>query len=258
MVTRERWENAQEYEAGFWDSAAQRIETGDSAELEWYGWRSEQLQERLVDLDLGGLTVGESVVLEVGSGPVGVVSFFPAALKIAVDPLQSFYSSQQALTSPRSEDVIYVEGIGEALSLANASCDLVIIENCIDHVQSVDAVINELTRVLRPGGILYLTVNCRSGPGYYVHRILSKLQFDPGHPHTFTRSRIEDLIDSHGYDVIWTDTESYLEATLSDLKDRGIRSMAKAFLGISEFTASIIAMRRGSRCTPGGFRSERS
>lgn len=241
MVTGDRWRTAQEYEAEYWDSAAHRIETGGSAELNWYGWRADQLEKRLNELELSRVTKGESVVLEVGSGPVGLVSFFPAARKFAIDPLQSFYSSQRALTNPRSEDVTYIGGVGEALSLADSSCDLVIIENCIDHVKSVQGVMDELTRVLRPGGILYLTVNCRTVPGYYVHRVLSTLQLDPGHPHTFTPTRIRELIERHGYEVLWSDAESYVSATLADVRSGGLRSRMKALLGISEFTASLIA-----------------
>lgn len=243
MVTRDRWEHAQDYEAEFWDSTAAEITSGRSAELEWYGWRADQLEKQLEALGLDQLTDGKSVVLEVGSGPVGVVSFFPSSAGYAVDPLQGFYTAQQALTSPRAEEVLYIQGVGESLSLADGTCDLVIIENCIDHVKSVQAVMNEISRVLRPGGILYLTVNCRTGAGYYVHRILSTLQIDPGHPHTFTPTGIRELIENHGYEIKWTNAESYVSATLADLRNGGLRGRVKALLGISEFTVSLIAVK---------------
>lgn len=244
MVTRDRWKNAQEYEAQFWDSAAEEIETGEISELSWYGWRAEQLETRLRELGFQGLVAGKSVVLEVGSGPVGVVSFFPAAVRFAIDPLQTFYNSQQPLTTSRSEDVTYIEGIGESLSVSDRSCDLVIIENCIDHVQSPQKVMLEIARVLRSGGILHLTVNCRTSVGYYVHRALSTLQLDPGHPHTFTPGRIRDLVEKFDFEIVWFDAESYLSSTLLDLRTAGLRGRAKALLGISEFTAGLIARRQ--------------
>lgn len=241
MVTRSRWEHAQEYEAGFWHSAAEGITSGETSELEWYGWRADELEKRLRSLGLDEMADGNAVVLEIGSGPVGVTSYFPGSAKYAVDPLQGFYSSQETLTGPRAKDVVYIQGVGESLSFADRSCDLVIIENCIDHVKSVSQVMSEIRRVLRAGGVLYLTVNCRTRVGYYVHRALSKLEVDPGHPHTFTPGRIRRLIEDFDFHIDWIDAESYTASTLSDLRTPTLRARAKALLGISEFTASLVA-----------------
>ena len=47
-------------------------------------------------------------------------------------------------------------GVAEALPFADASFDLVILDNVLEHVQDRGRSLDEIRRVLRPGGILYL------------------------------------------------------------------------------------------------------
>ena len=46
-------------------------------------------------------------------------------------------------------------GLGEALPLAAKSIDIAICFNAIDHMQDPSAALAEISRVLRPGGLLY-------------------------------------------------------------------------------------------------------
>lgn len=242
MVSKNRWTAAQEYEAGYWENAASRIEADEGPDLSWYEWRANQLQEKLERLNRLHVTQ-QGAVLEVGAGPVGVASYLPAPERIAVDPLQSFYATKNALIRPRSRGVLYLEGVGEELPLPDQTFDLVIIENCIDHVKSVNAVMKEIRRVLKDEGVLYLTVNCRTRPGYVVHRILSNLKIDRGHPHTFTMGKARRLVTDWGFEVLSLDRESYWSQTWADLTSGDARSAAKAMLGVSEYTVAVIAVK---------------
>ena len=172
MVTQERWQRAQQYEAGYWDRAEKADEVAAQAPA-WYGWRAERLVEQLRATGLSRLVDGSARVIEVGSGPVGVAKYFPARTRVAVDPLDRLYASNPGLAMHRTLDVDYREGRGESLPCESDSFDLAIIENCIDHVQDMDAVMRELRRVLRPSGVLYLTVNCRSPKGYWAFPLLA-------------------------------------------------------------------------------------
>src|SRR5262245_2476970 len=176
MVSVGRGQLSKEYERGYWAQQADSIAKGVQAQLGWYRWRSDKLVERLDRLGLSGITGGNAAVVEVGSGPVGLAGFFPASKIVLVDPLQEFYCSNPVLSEVRNPKAIYRQGGGEALPVESDHFDLAIIENCIDHVQDDSAVYRELARVLRPGGVLYLTVNCRTKPGYVMHRILSSLR----------------------------------------------------------------------------------
>ena len=241
MVSPARWQTAQRYERGFWESVAARIAEGSTSQLEWYRWRAEQLARRLTSLGLGSLTEGDARVLEVGSGPVGVVGFFPAAERLAIDPLEPYYASNATLTTLRNPVVDYRQGSAEALPCETARYDLVIMENCIDHVRDVTAAMSELKRALKRSGTLYFTVNCRNKWGFIVHRILSRLRVDAGHPHTFTPDRARRLLRDNGFETLQFEVGSYQAARQADLKAPERRARLKAFLGISEFVVSAVA-----------------
>jgi SAM-dependent methyltransferase len=244
MVSVQRWHSAQAYELGYWERQAQAIAEGAMSQLEWYRWRADQLADRLRALELDHLADGSARVIEVGSGPVGVASFFPARHRVAIDPLADRYARLPALVALRSPDVRYLRGVGEELPAETGGSDLALIENCIDHVRDIDAVMRELHRVLRPGGILYLTVNCRTRWGYLMHRTLSRLNVDRGHPHTFTPERARRLLTHRAFELLWFDVGSPREARRDDLASSDPRTRLKGVLGVSEFVASAVARRR--------------
>jgi len=100
--------------------------------------------------------------------------------------------------------------------------------------------------VLRPGGLLYLTVNCRTPTGYWVHRLLSRLRLDPGHPHTFTPPKLRQMLERFGFEVLDLEVGSYVEARKEDQASASPKARLKARLGISEFLASALARLRAS------------
>ncbi len=246
MVTESRWRRAQSYETGFWHSIGAQIESEDVPQLQWYGWRADQLAARLERLDLAHLTSGSAKVIEVGGGPIGVASFFPGSRVASVDPLADAYAADPSLVALRNADVEYYRGQGEDLRFPDATFDLAIIENCIDHVLDASAVLNELHRVLRPAGILYLTVNCRSRVGYYVHRILSRAGLDPGHTYTFTPDRIRGFVEGHGFAVLDLEAlESYRAARRADWRSASFKDRVKALVCVSEYAVGLVARREG-------------
>lgn len=244
MVSSDRWEDAQSYEQGYWDQVAAEAAAGDETKIGFYRWRGEELVRWIDSLDLTELTDGSARIVEIGSGPIGVAGFFPATERVSVDPLEDFYSRRPALVQIRSPNVSYRQGTGESLPVEAGSADLVVIENCIDHCQDMDAVMAEIRRVLRPGGFLYLTVNARSRPGYFVHRFLSATRIDAGHPHTFTLARVDRFIRGHGFEILASKRGSLLEAWKEDLAGPGLKPRMKAVLGVSEFLVSVIAKLR--------------
>lgn len=241
MVSPARWNSAQQYERGYWETLATRIADGSVSQLGWYRWRAEQLVNRLRGLGLGALADGQARVVEVGSGPVGVVGFLPAAERVAIDPLESYYASNATLAALRNPAVEYRQGSVEALPGESGCYDLAIMENCIDHVRDVHAGMRELKRVLAAGGTLYLTVNCRTSWGFVAHRALSHLRIDAGHPHTFTPRRVQALLRKHGFKTLQFEVGSYANARHEDLTATDRRARIKGLLGISEFIVSAVA-----------------
>ena len=246
MTTSERWKRAQEYERGYWEGMARRADEG-SYRTDFYQWRAQQLMQRLQAIGAEKLLAGEGRIVELGSGPVGIVGFLPGREKVAVDPLNTFYATNAKLTELRRPEVNYLAAPGEKVPLQSGKYDLVVIENCIDHVRDMEAVMNEIGRLLTDGGLLYLTVNARSRPGYFVHRILARLALDPGHPHTFTVRRFRSMMRRFGYDILQFDAASWGKAWMEDLTSKGRRGRLKALLFVSEHLLTSVARKQPSR-----------
>ena len=98
----------------------------------------------------------EARVLEVGSGAHGLIFYFEAADRVGVDPLADHY---RALFPAWQGMARTVAAFGEDLPFENASFDIVMCDNVVDHAESPRRIVEEIGRVLKPGGLLYFTVN---------------------------------------------------------------------------------------------------
>jgi SAM-dependent methyltransferase len=95
-------------------------------------------------------------VLEVGSGAHGLVFFLGIEGAIGVDPLAKDYGAMFPQWQHRAKTIA---AFGEALPFDDASFDLVLSDNVVDHARSPEAIVAEMLRVLTPGGLLYFTVH---------------------------------------------------------------------------------------------------
>ncbi|HUG45791.1 MAG TPA: class I SAM-dependent methyltransferase [Sphingomicrobium sp.] len=95
-------------------------------------------------------------VLEVGSGAHGLIFFFDAAERVGVDPLADEYKT----LFPKWQGQAHtIAAGGEQLPFEDASFDVVLSDNVVDHAESPRRIVEEIARVLAPGGLLYFTVN---------------------------------------------------------------------------------------------------
>jgi SAM-dependent methyltransferase len=180
-----------EEELAFWRALIK----GGGAEAA-FGEPFERAFERLhrVHLELLGSYLGlggestidawcrERSAVEIGGGP------FPAITAVrhgwrraaAVDPLARAYAEEGLLVTA-CESVVHVEAPGERVPLPGGFADLVVIENCLDHVDDPAAVVAEMSRLLRPGGLVWLFVDLST-------------HVDAMHPHPMTESRLTALM----------------------------------------------------------------
>jgi SAM-dependent methyltransferase len=101
------------------------------------------------------------VVLEIGPGPVGLPEASGAKLALAVEPLAPRLDAAGLLLRG---DAVYIPTGAEAIPLLDASVDVVVARNCLDHVVDPAAVLSEVVRVLSPGGTLILNVDIEGEP----------------------------------------------------------------------------------------------
>jgi SAM-dependent methyltransferase len=95
-------------------------------------------------------------VIEVGSGAHGLIFYFGARHGVGVDPLAVSYGRlfprwQRCATT--------LAAVGEHLPFADKSFDVVLCDNVVDHAESPKQIVAELVRILKPGGLVYFTVN---------------------------------------------------------------------------------------------------
>ena len=95
-------------------------------------------------------------VLEVGSGAHGLIFGFANKVRVGVDPLAADY---KRIFPKWQSAAATAAAIGEELPFADASFDIVLSDNVIDHAEQPLKIIDEIVRVMKPGGILYFTVN---------------------------------------------------------------------------------------------------
>lgn len=116
---------------------------------------------------------GASVV-DVGCGP-GVLA---RGLRAAGADAWGVECSPTLLERARAADPghadQYVEGVGQALPLADAAFDAVVYSYSLHHVPAaaMGAALDEAHRVLRPGGVLYVVEPEAAGPSFEVVRLV--------------------------------------------------------------------------------------
>ena len=99
-------------------------------------------------------------VLDAGCGGGGTALSLAEEARFAVglDLLARFRSAGTLLQSEkRIGNAAFVQGDGERLPFREGSFDLIFSHSVIEHVASAEAYLGECRRVLRPGGVLYLS-----------------------------------------------------------------------------------------------------
>ena len=117
-------------------------------------------------------------VLDIGCGPRGTLEWATDAdVRIGLDPLADDYlalgADQHAMT--------YVKGSAEEMPFESAYFDVIASFNSLDHVDSLDVAIAEITRVAKPGGLLLLLTDVGHAPTFTEPQslhwdVLSKFQ----------------------------------------------------------------------------------
>jgi 2-polyprenyl-6-hydroxyphenyl methylase / 3-demethylubiquinone-9 3-methyltransferase len=136
----------------------------------WLGpVRSGYFQKILIEerkLDPQGKTV-----LDVGCGG-GLLAEDFARLNCRVtgiDPSEASLAVARQHAQQAGLAMTYQVGVGEHLPCADASFDIVICCDVLEHVNSVEQVIKEIARVLKPGGIFFYDTINRTMFTWLVH-----------------------------------------------------------------------------------------
>jgi len=219
--TEQRWLTAQTYEKDWWEN---RIA---SLDFEFYQAYAENLTN---ELD-GILKIDQKTsILEIGSAAAGILTFLPGEIRHAIDPLENFYSTVPKFVEFRDQRIHYHTMKAESLEFSDQMFDLIICDNVFDHCEDTDRVLQEMHRVLKKGGVVYLRLVTYHFWGKLIRVLLEKFQIDKGHPHTFSKSSLSAAVQHNGFHVVKVKSQGYFKSWLDDLFAGSLKGFAKAIL----------------------------
>lgn len=131
----------------------------------------------------------ETRVLDVGCGLATVLAALPG-VRVGIDHLAREY----AALLPPPPGVSIVAGSAEELPFPDASFDVAVCSNALDHFDDPAAALREMRRALRPGGWLVLTCEIAHTPGKGRNA---------GHPHSLTEGELEGLLECWSIALRW-------------------------------------------------------
>jgi ubiquinone/menaquinone biosynthesis C-methylase UbiE len=110
------------------------------------------LRKYVPDFEVSGARV-----LDVGCGDAGVIIAFAesGARGAGLELDQKSLARGQLRAQEHGVDLLLAAAVAEALPFPDASLDLVILDNVLEHVTDRPGTLAEINRVLRPGGLLY-------------------------------------------------------------------------------------------------------
>lgn len=176
MGVRDRWRRAQAYELDFWKKNEQLLPDK--------GGKPPKHLDFVTEANLEGKRV-----LEVGSGPMGVIYFAPGALRVGIDPLALDYQKTFGFST---RGVHLITSMGENLPFPDGSFDVVIIGNVLDHVNEAHRTLDEIHRVLAADGVMVMWMHIIPKWMVPFRKILDVI--DGGHPYHMTEAEAYAMV----------------------------------------------------------------
>jgi SAM-dependent methyltransferase len=128
------------------------------------------------------------------AAPVQVVGVDPAAAELAIAASRA----GEFETAGAARRLAWVRGSGLALPFADASFDRVICAEVLEHVHDYHVMLGEIRRVLKPGGLLAVSVP-RFVPEWICWRLSEAYhRVEGGHLRIFRGSALTRAVEGHG------------------------------------------------------------
>lgn len=234
MIVSNRWKLAQNYEQNWWQNQAEKMD------LSFYKGFADQVLEAIIPY----LTIQpDTHILEIGSGAAGIITHLNSDYRFAIDPLEEFYSGIKKFSDYRDKNVIYKTGAGENLPFEKEFFDLIIIDNVLDHCDNPALVLDEVKRVLKKNGIVFLRQNTYHLWGKFIRIIMEFFKIDKGHPHTFTKRGLKKIISGKNFVILSSNRGSYLKTWLKEIKSRRLLDKIKALLLVNRDKVTLVLKR---------------
>ncbi len=185
-------------------------------------WSEMLLDEFLACYGTDRKWVEDKTIVTIGCGCTGDLAAWPAAVKIAADPLLYTYQKLALLLedAPGTNRTLFLSVGAEEMPLLDGCADLVICRNALDHMPDPREGLNQIWRILKDGATLFLSVDIGGEP-------------TPDEPSPFTRESLLAMLahfdvfhqtDKHKPHDQWRD---YSVRILARKKNRATSSLSK-------------------------------
>lgn len=148
-----------------------------------------------------GVIAGQGPVLDVGCGSSRIIGALPAG-SVALD------ISLRKLRYARKFSKSLVQGSGTSLPFRNGSFPCVLCSQVIEHVSKESPILNELCRVLAPGGLLVLgTPDYANWQWVVIEKIYGFVVpggYQEEHISHYTRRELIDMLEARGFTLLAT------------------------------------------------------
>jgi len=139
-------------------------------------------------------------VLDIGCGLDSVLDFTPGVQRYTLDSLMA-----QLRPLGLNSELLHAAGLLEQIPYADASFDRVFLLNVLDHVWDPVSGLTEIARIIKPGGMLFLSVDVYEGRRYWVKRLRKFYDRRRGartkHPWVFAVPDVQRILSDSGFVV---------------------------------------------------------
>jgi ubiquinone/menaquinone biosynthesis C-methylase UbiE len=155
--------------------------------------------DNLADLKQDLLSQLQGTVLEIGPGAGANLAYYPTTIRwigIEPNPFMHAYLHQEAARQGLAAVELY-EGTAEQLPIADHSVDAAVSTHVLCSVRDVAQVLQEIQRVLKPGGRFIFLEHVAGACGTWTRRVQDGIQpiwtplFDHCHPNRDTGHAID-------------------------------------------------------------------
>ena len=149
---------------------------------------------RQIESKLPSLSPQEVSVIDIGSGPTCLGRFFTFGKKVYLDPLMDFYKEYYKDKLP--SDGRLINAMAENIPFPDKTFEVAFCYNALDHSLQPSKIIDEIERILKPGGYLLLGIYTHNPLMKFIRVLMEKLWVfkERPHPHSFTVRNIEEML----------------------------------------------------------------
>jgi 2-polyprenyl-3-methyl-5-hydroxy-6-metoxy-1,4-benzoquinol methylase len=112
--------------------------------------------------------------------------------------------------------ICYVEDACSIKNIQNGSIDFLVSEQVIEHVKNDEAMIKEISRLLKKDGVVYLSTIFKKWYGWYFYRCNGRWTLDPTHLREYGKDgKLFVFFEKNGFEIL-ENKKILIKRSLSD------------------------------------------